>query len=108
MSGIQEHETQEEREFQQLRQRLEEENRTRLLALDDLRANSEALALSEEYAMHEHYVENEAETTIRLRACFQEELRERQIHELRRRLAAEDQMRSQAFHAGAFTPETPG
>ena len=96
---IQEHEKQEERKFQQLRQALEEENRTRLLALDDLRASSEALAPSEEYTMCVHHVENEAETAIRLSARFQEELREQQIHELRQRLADEDQVRGQGLHA---------
>ena len=96
---MQEHEKQEERKFQQLRQALEEENRTSLLALRDLRASSEPPTPSEEYAMRVHYVENEAEKAIRLNARFQEELREQQIHELRQRLANEDQLRSQELHA---------
>ena len=94
----QEHEKQEERKFQQLRKVLEGENRTRPVALDDLRASSEALAPSE-YTMCVRHVENEAETAIRLSARFQEELREQQIHELRQRLADEDQVRGQEFHA---------
>ena len=96
---MQEHEKQEERTFQQLRQALEEESRTSLLALRDLRASSEPPAPSEEYAMRVHYVENEAEKAIRLNARFQEELREQQVHELRQRLADEDQVRAQEFHA---------
>ena len=46
-----------------------------------------------------HDLEKEAKTTIRLNTRFQEELREQQIHELRRTLAAEDPIRSQEFHA---------
>ena len=67
---IQEHDKQEERKFQHLRQTLEEENRTRLLALEPP---------SEEYPMHVRDLEKEAETTIRLNARFQEELRGQQI-----------------------------
>ena len=73
---VQEHEKQEERKFQQLRQTLKDENRTNLLALSDLRASSEPPAPSEEYAMRVHYVENEAEKHIQLNARFQEELRQ--------------------------------
>ena len=57
---VQEHEKQEERKFQQLRQTLEDENRTNLLALSDLRVSSEPPAPSEEYAMRVRDVENEA------------------------------------------------
>ena len=96
---VQEHEKQEERQFQQLRQTLEEENKTSLLALRELRASSEPPAPSEEYAMRVRDVESEAEKAIQLNARFQEELREQQVHELRQRLADEDQLRSQEFHA---------
>ena len=49
--------------------------------------------------MRVHYVESEAEKAKRLNARFQEELREQQVHELQQRLADEDQLRSQEFHA---------
>ena len=67
---IQEHEKQEERKLHQLRQTLEEEHKTKLLALEDLRARSEPPAPSEEYAMRVYCVENEAETTIQLQLLF--------------------------------------
>ena len=89
---VQEQEKQEERKFQQLRQTLEDENRTNLLALSDLGVSSEPPAPSEEYAMRVRDVENEAEKAIQLNARFQEELREQQVHELRQRLADEDQV----------------
>ena len=96
---VQEHEKQEARKFQQLRQTLEEENKTSLLALRELRASSEPPAPSEEYAMRVRDVENGAEKATQLNARFQEELREQQVHELRQRLADEDQLTSQEFHA---------
>ena len=67
--------------------------------MGDLRARSEPPAPSEEHAMRVYHVENEAEIAVRLNARFQEELRERQIHEIRQRLAHEDQVRGQEFHA---------